>query len=282
MLKLALVFATLFSSIGALLIGGVSRSWGTVSTLPPEPLVMLVVDRSYRRIGMILPSPAQRETVPLLYQGRTLTDLVCSADGNLLRISDGNAVHWFNAEGETDPPSESANALPMGMTDRMARSLGDNLRQQAVIVSPDGAWIVFTRNAALTEINPELWLAASDGSAPNRRIGSGVQPAWSPDSRLLVYAQAFQEGDAQNYELMLMDVMRGESFRLTRSPFFDLYPAWSLDGTQIVFSTQRSGTPQVSVMNANGRDPRLLTATPNVFRLCFLRALPTSLIAPAN
>lgn len=282
MLKLVLFFAALFWLIGALLIGGISRSWGAVSTLPSEPLAMLVVDRSYRRAGMILPSPMQREAEPLLYQGHTLTDLMCSADGSLLRISDGSETHWFSAEGEITPPSDTANVLPMGMTEGMAQRLGENVRQQTVLVSPDGLWIVFTRNGSLTEINPELWLASSDASMPNRRIGSGVQPAWSPDSHLLVYAQAFQEGDALNYELMLMDVARGESFRLTRSPFFDLYPAWSLDGAQIVFSTQRSSTPQVFVMNANGRDPRLLTATPNVFRLCFLRTLPTALIAPAD
>ncbi|TME57267.1 MAG: hypothetical protein E6I60_02080 [Chloroflexi bacterium] len=48
--------------------------------------------------------------------------------------------------------------------------------------------------------------------------------------------------------------------RLTHSPGPDFDPSWSLDGTQIAFRSERSGEPEIWVMNADGRDQRRLAA----------------------
>lgn len=39
----------------------------------------------------------------------------------------------------------------------------------------------------------------------------------------------------------------------------DAHPSWSPDGKQIVFDSDRSGTPQLYIMNADGRHPKALT-----------------------
>jgi TolB protein len=39
----------------------------------------------------------------------------------------------------------------------------------------------------------------------------------------------------------------------------DAHPSWSPDGKQIVFDSDRSGTPQLYIMNADGSSPRALT-----------------------
>jgi Tol biopolymer transport system component len=66
-----------------------------------------------------------------------------------------------------------------------------------------------------------------------------------------------------NTDVYAMDVKTGEMTRLTDDPGWDGTPAWSPDGTQIVFASQRdgSGTPVVYIMNADGSDQRPLTET---------------------
>src|SRR5262245_44999063 len=50
--------------------------------------------------------------------------------------------------------------------------------------------------------------------------------------------------------------------RLTRSPFFDGFGAWSPDRRKIAFYSQRSAKGDVWVMNADGSVPRNLTRNP--------------------
>jgi TolB protein len=44
--------------------------------------------------------------------------------------------------------------------------------------------------------------------------------------------------------------------RLTHSPWHEFDPSWSPDGAQIAFRSERSGEPEIWVMNADGRDRR--------------------------
>ena len=58
-------------------------------------------------------------------------------------------------------------------------------------MSPDGRWVAFTVSRRIEATNgdsSEVWLAASDGSTPARRVSApgahAVQPQWAPDGRL--------------------------------------------------------------------------------------------------
>jgi Tol biopolymer transport system component len=48
--------------------------------------------------------------------------------------------------------------------------------------------------------------------------------------------------------------------RLTHSPGPDFDPSWSPDGTRIAFRSERSGEPEIWVMNADGTEQRRLAA----------------------
>jgi TolB protein len=48
--------------------------------------------------------------------------------------------------------------------------------------------------------------------------------------------------------------------RLTDSPAYDFDPSWSPDGEHIAFRSERSGDPEIWVMNADGSDQRRLGA----------------------
>ncbi len=47
--------------------------------------------------------------------------------------------------------------------------------------------------------------------------------------------------------------------RLTTSPSIEISPTWSPTGTQIAFTSDRTGTPQVWIMGADGLGARQLT-----------------------
>jgi TolB protein len=56
-----------------------------------------------------------------------------------------------------------------------------------------------------------------------------------------------------------MNVNGSAQTRLTVNPALDANPAWSPDGRQIVFQSDRDGNTEVYVMNADGTGQRRLT-----------------------
>lgn len=92
---------------------------------------------------------------------------------------------------------------------------------------------------------------AQSGFAPPVR-----DPAFAADGRLAVAI----EGD-----LWIRDAAGRSWRRLTSGPAWDRHPAWSPDGRTIVFSSDRSGNPdlwRVTVGTASGAAPERLTADP--------------------
>ncbi|MCE5280755.1 MAG: S-layer homology domain-containing protein [Deltaproteobacteria bacterium] len=136
--------------------------------------------------------------------------------------------------------------------------------------SPDGSQIAFSRNG-------NIWVMRfTDGSTPQ---GSDFQqlttdpkeyatsPAWSPDGKQIAFAS--QVGDAKgtadyndpnSAEIYLMNADGSNRHKLTDNRAVDGGPAWSPDGKQIAFSSNRDGTFQIYVMKADGTDVRPLTS----------------------
>jgi TolB protein len=59
-----------------------------------------------------------------------------------------------------------------------------------------------------------------------------------------------------------MDADGANVTRLTNSPARDHSPAWSPDGRQIAFVSERDGNPEIYVMNADGTEVTRLTKSP--------------------
>lgn len=81
---------------------------------------------------------------------------------------------------------------------------------------------------------------------------------------------AFVSSRDGDYAVYVMAADGGGERRLTdadgelesgESPFFQVEPAWSADGTQIAFVSGRSGSADIYVMSADGSGTRRLTAT---------------------
>ncbi len=66
-------------------------------------------------------------------------------------------------------------------------------------------------------------------------------------------------------EVFIADPTTGDLFNVSRSPKSeDRYPCWSPDGKQICFMSDREGTTNLWVCNADGSKVRRLNRTPNV------------------
>ena len=72
-----------------------------------------------------------------------------------------------------------------------------------------------------------------------------------------------RDWDVLQFEIYVMDTDGGNQRNLTNSPRDDKYPAWSPDGKQIVFTSNRDdrngNRRQIYVMNADGADQRNLS-----------------------
>ncbi len=122
--------------------------------------------------------------------------------------------------------------------------------------SASGTAITFTGYAAG---NPDAYVADIAKGAIRRvsaRAGVNIGAMLRPAGDAIALALS-SGGDTDIYTI---DPYAGrEIARLTRSPGIDASPAWSPDGSQIAFVSERSGGPQIYVMNADGSAPHRVT-----------------------
>jgi imidazolonepropionase-like amidohydrolase/Tol biopolymer transport system component len=75
----------------------------------------------------------------------------------------------------------------------------------------------------------------------------------SPDGKTIVFELL---GD-----LYRLPITGGEATRLTSGQAYDMQPAWSPDGAHLVFISDRNGSENVWIANADGTKPRAITTT---------------------
>ena len=132
--------------------------------------------------------------------------------------------------------------------------------------SPDGQWIVFSSDR---DGNLELYAIHPDGTGLRRLTKTPTRheenPNWSPDGRSIAFdacvASSFPCPGSANYEIYVGSVS-GTVFsvrQITDVAGIDANPAFSPDGTQIVFRSDRTGTTQLWKMAADGSVAKQLT-----------------------
>lgn len=129
--------------------------------------------------------------------------------------------------------------------------------------SPDGETLLW---ASVRDLNLELYtipLAEEFAMSSATRLTDGPARdwfhSWSPDGAHVI----FNSDRAGNEDIFVVDVASGDVTPLTTAEQDDIHGAWSLDGSQILFVTEReipvsSGTLDFYVMNADGTEQQPL------------------------
>ena len=116
------------------------------------------------------------------------------------------------------------------------------------------------RNVGSTGDLPTWQIFVMDADGSNRqRItqsdGEDITPTWSPDGQRIAYVS--KQGD--NRDIVVMPAPGASwpadqdwPFRVTQHPASDWTAAWSPDGQQITFSSNRTGYWEIFIVNADG------------------------------
>ena len=120
--------------------------------------------------------------------------------------------------------------------------------------SPDGRWIVYSRNTSGTGYQ-SLWIVAAAGGTPHRLTDCAscvdIGPTWSPDGSLLLFTRMGRQS-VQLY------TMRPDGSGLTKITD-GADPRWSPDGSRIAFER---GPNTVAVADSDGSNVHVLLAGP--------------------
>jgi TolB protein len=121
--------------------------------------------------------------------------------------------------------------------------------------SPDGTQIVYTTG---DENGGGLYVMNADGT-DRRQVTSGddIHAAWSPDGQKLVFTRRIPL--SFNTQILVAPVGPGiaepETLTTPANEYsVDLFPAWSPDGKQILFESNRSGKSSLYTMDIDGRN----------------------------
>jgi hypothetical protein len=128
--------------------------------------------------------------------------------------------------------------------------------------SPDGTQIAFESN---TDGDYDIYVMNANGGAPENltsdNAGPDRDPTWSPDGEFLAFAS---DRESPGFlDVYRMGVDGSDAVRLTQNAN-SFAPAWSPDGSMIAFISNRNQDNDLFLMNADGTNEHVLTASDGI------------------
>jgi serine/threonine protein kinase len=143
---------------------------------------------------------------------------------------------------------------------------------------PDSRHVILAMAPGLAG-SPDLWLADIKNER-GRKITAGIlgfdDPSASPDGRRLVFTAV-----QNDYDLVQLPLDGGPPHTLAANSRNELSPSWSPDGTQIVYSTDRTGEREIWMRNLKAAIDRP-AATPRDFPPGTTTALADPVFSPGG
>jgi Tol biopolymer transport system component len=109
----------------------------------------------------------------------------------------------------------------------------------------------------------QVWTMKQNGTDKQQvthMTGAAIFPDYSPDGTEIVFTA--QPAGSPTRDIYVVGSDGSDLTRLTSGEGNNVYPAFSPDGSKIVFNSNRTGTSQVYVMNADGSGQTQLTFDP--------------------
>ncbi len=124
--------------------------------------------------------------------------------------------------------------------------------------SPKGDRVVYSK--AGDPSNDFYYLARGDGSDEIRLPLKAENAMWSSDGEKIIFqSDSAGSNPTENYEIYIYEIRSRRLHLITNSPGFDGDPAFSPDGSEIVFVSNRTGSYEIYLMNIDGGNLRRLT-----------------------
>ena len=162
------------------------------------------------------------------------------ASGHLVTVRDGALLAY---------PFDERNARLTGDPIQIADRLGGSSTQRAAFSISNTGMLVYA--GGTNEIHRLSWFdRAGRETDPQLAPGNIATFRLSPDAKQLAVTRVDPERNTT--DIWISDLDRGASARFTLDPANDISPVWSVDGTRIVFRSDRSGDNLLYTKAASG------------------------------
>jgi TolB protein len=223
-------------------------------------------------LDLVSPSfyPTQTLSQPSELQYAAWTDPQVKANyvafGNLTETSTEVAIQaWLHDVNNPSAQAVVAKIYRGAPTDPQVRKFAHQFADEVISKLSGGLpGIASTQIAFISSRTgtKEVWVMDYDGAnqhpLTNLRTIS-LTPRWSPDASRIAFTCYEPLNGVVNAQICMYSMDAGKVISFPRFRGTNSAPAWSPDGTQLMFSSSMQGTPELYVTDSSGGKPKRLT-----------------------